>query len=93
MPTKDVLKKTKKAALEWANKIREIDGKKPLRYLPRGKRKRVTMCPLANATGYHICGRTKQPPIAHSANVAEFISWFDMGLYPELVEKKNNDTN
>ncbi len=84
---KDRLKRFKDAALEWANYIRKNEGKKALKHLPRGKRSRVTMCPLAKATGYNI-GGTRPDAVHVFGDVSNFVGAFDRGEYPELIERR-----
>jgi hypothetical protein len=78
--------KLKAKALDWANKIRRKDGKGELASLPKGKRYRVTMCPLAVATERNI-GGVKGKTVPLPLYILDFITLFDQGAYPELIEK------
>jgi len=80
-------KSLKKSALDWANRIRKIDGKPKLKNLPKGKRGLVTKCTLSEATGYHVGGIYKRPPIKITPSVDEFVFRFDNGEYPELIKE------
>lgn len=67
-----------KAVLAWVNRIRKLDGKRPLKRLPKGDKSDAYSCPIARATGRGIVG------YEHPA-VGKFVDNFDAGKYPWLV--------
>ncbi len=60
-------------ALDWANGIRQRDGKCKLYELPSGESNKMDSCPLHNATGLKMDPKNKFLPDA----VVKFITEFD----------------
>lgn len=60
-------------ALDWANGIRQRDGKCKLYELPSGESGQANSCPLHNATGLKMDPKNKFLPDA----VVKFITEFD----------------
>lgn len=86
--------------LRWCNEQRKAQGKRPLRKLPKGKRKDPMSCPCGKATGLSVnnydaypmlpSGRPSQSykkRIVLPSAVKEFVREFDFGQLPQYEER------
>lgn len=85
--------------LDWCNEVRVEQGKKPLKRLPKGRRKDPLSCPCGKVTGLHV-GRCNAYEVLHDghpawhsprrlpAAVRDFVYAFDKGRLPQYEAKR-----